>query len=302
VTALVLALALVVGVQSVSLAAPAQKRFDSLDEAVGTFIGALRTDDRKALTEMLGPGGRALVSSGDSVADREAYAHFVAEYDKKHRLEGGGGQVVLHVGEDDFPLPIPLVPDGPYWRWDAAAGRAEILARRIGRNELSAIQVCLAYVDAQREYYAQDRMGQGILQYAQYIGSRPGRRDGLYWETRPGEPPSPLGPLVARARQAGYGRPGQGPSTYHGYRYRVLTSQGRDAPGGAYDYIADKHMIGGFALVAAPAQYAVSGVMTFIVNHDGIVYQRDLGPDTTQLAAAMTRFNPDSSWHRVEPR
>ncbi len=291
-----------VGAHGVSLAAPAQTRFNSLDEAVDAFIGALRADDRKALAAMLGPAGRGLVSSGDDVADRRVFARFVAEYDKAHRLEGGGGQVVLYVGHDDFPLPIPLAPDGPYWRWDAAAARKEMLSRRIGRNELSAIHVCQAYVDAQREYYAADRNGDGVLEYAQNIGSRPGRRDGLYWETRPDEAPSPLGPLVARARQGGYGRPGQGPSTYHGYRYRILSSQGADAPGGAYDYVARTHMIGGFALVAAPAQYAASGVMTFIVSHDGVVYQKDLGPDTPRLAAAMTHFNPDRTWRRVEPR
>jgi hypothetical protein len=295
------ALALMIGLPGAVFAAPPQKTFESLDDAVHAFVTAIRADDKKALVEILGPQGRPLVSSGDDAADRAAFKRFVAEYDRAHRLEGGGGRVVLYVGDDDFPFPIPLVPDGPRWRWDTDAGDEEVLNRRIGRNELGAIQVSLAYVDAQREYYAQDHSGAGILEFAQSLASSRGKRDGLFWETRPGEKPSPLGPLVAQARASGYRRPeGGGPVPYQGYFYRILLAQGPDAPGGAYDYVVKGHMIGGFALVAYPARYAVSGIKTFIVNQDGAVYEKDLGPKTAQVAGAMKTFNPDATWQKVE--
>jgi Protein of unknown function (DUF2950) len=297
-----LALAVVLGLYGAALAASAQKGFESLDDAVNALIGALRAHDRKALIEILGAKGQPLVWSGDEVNDRKIVQQFVADYDRTHRLEGGGGKVVLYTGEDDFPFPIPLVPDGPRWIWDTDAGDDEILFRRVGRNELAAIQVCLAYVDAQREYYARDHTGSGILEFAQRLASTKGKQDGLFWETRPGERPSPLGPLVAQARAEGYRRPeGGGPAAYHGYFYRPLFAQGPAAPGGAYDFVVKGHMIGGFALVAFPARYAVSGIMTFIVSHDGVVYQKDLGPKTTQIAEAMKRYNPDSTWRKTQP-
>jgi DUF2950 family protein len=294
------ALALVIGLQGAALAVPpGQKSFESLDDAVTALVGAFRAGDRKALMEIFGPKGGPVISSGDSVADRAAYQKFVSEYDRKHRLEGGGGKVVLYVGDDDFPVPIPLVPDGPRWYWDTDAGDDEILFRRIGRNELATIQVCLAYVDAQREYYSRDR-GAGMLEYAKHLESTKGKRDGLYWPTKSGERPSPLGPLVAEARAAGYTRPEPGKRMpYHGYLYRLLLAQGPDAPGGAYDYVVKGHMIFGFALVAYPATYAVSGITTFIVSHDGIVYQKDLGPRTAQIANAMKTFNPDKTWKKI---
>jgi len=298
--ALTIALALAIGLQGAALAAPpGQKSFESLDDAVNALIGAFRADDRKALMEILGPKGGPVISSGDKVADRAAYERFVASYDRAHRLEGGGGKVVLYVGDDNYPVPIPLVPDGPRWYWDTDAGDDEILFRRVGRNELSTIEVCLAYVDAQREYYARDR-GAGMLEYAQRLESTRGKRDGLYWETKPGERPSPLGPLVAEARAAGYTKPEPGKRMpYHDYLYRPLFAQGADAPGGAYDYVVKGHMIGGFALVAYPATYSVSGVTTFIVSHDGTVYQKDLGPRTAQIANAMKTFNPDKTWTKI---
>jgi hypothetical protein len=297
---LAIALALVVALSTSALAAE-QKRFESVGAAVDALIAALRSHDQKALIDMFGEAGRPLVFSGDPVSDRAAGTRFVAEYDQRHQLYAGGGKVVLHVGTDDFPLAIPLVPDGPSWRWDAEAGKEEILNRRVGRNELNAIQVCLAYVDAQREYYSQDRDSNRILEYAQHLGSSPGKRDGLYWPSKPGEPPSPLGDLVVKARGEGYGGSrGGGRTPYHGYLYRVLLGQGPQATGGAYDYVARGHMIGGFALVAFPAQYGVSGVMTFIVNHDGVVYQKDLGANTEGAAEAMKRFDPDATWHRVD--
>ena len=295
-----IALALAVLLQGAALAAPpGQKTFESLDDAVNALVGAFRAGDRKALIEILGPKGRPLISSGDEVADRAAFQRFVTAYDRAHRLEGGGGKVVLYVGDNDFPVAIPLVPDGPRWFWDTDAGDDELLYRRIGRNELSAIEVCLAYLDAQREYYSRDR-GAGILEYAQRLESTKGKRDGLYWETKPGERPSPLGPLVADARAAGYTKPEPGKRMpYHGYRYRLLLAQGPEAPGGAYDYLVKGHMIGGFALVAYPATYAVSGITTFIVSHDGVVYEKDLGPRTAQIANAMKMFNPDKTWTKI---
>jgi Protein of unknown function (DUF2950) len=298
--ALSIALALAVVLQGAALAAPpGQKTFESLDDAVNALVGAFRAGDRKALIEILGPKGRPLISSGDEVADRAGFQRFVTAYDRMHRLEGGGGKVVLYVGDNDFPVAIPLVPDGPRWFWDTDAGDEELLYRRIGRNELSTIQVCLAYVDAQREYYSRDR-GAGMLEYAQHLESTKGKRDGLYWPTKPEERPSPLGPLVAEARAAGYTRAEPGKrAPYHGYLYRMLSAQGSDAPGGAYDFVVKGHMIGGFALVAYPATYGVSGIMTFIVSHDGVVYQKDFGPKTAQAANAMKTFNPDKTWTKV---
>lgn len=297
-SARLLVLATVLVLQSAALAAPAQKSFGSLDEAVHALVGAIRAADRKAVVEILGPQGGPLVWSGDDIADRAAFQRFTAAYDRAHRLEGGGGKVVLYVGDDDFPFPIPLVPDGPRWLWDTEAGDDELLNRRIGQNELSVIQVCLAYVDAQREYYSR---GTGLLEYAQRLESTRGKRDGLFWEAKPGELESPLGPLVARARAAGYPLPPRGgPVPYHGYFYRILFAQGPDAPGGAYDFVVKGHMIGGFALVAYPAVYGVSGVMTFIASHDGVVYQKDLGPKSAQLATAMKTYNPDRTWSEAE--
>jgi hypothetical protein len=292
------ALALVLALQGATFAAPAPKSFASLDEAVNALVAAIRAADRNALVEILGPLANPLVWSGDDVADRAALQRFTAAYDRAHRLEGGAGKVVLYVGDDDFPFPIPLVPDGPRWLWDTAAGDDELLNRRIGENELAAIQVCLAYVDAQREYYSR---GTGLLEYAQRLESSKGKHDGLFWETRPGEPESPLGPLVAKARAAGYPLPPRGaPVPYHGYFYRILFAQGPDAAGGAYDFVVKGHMIGGFALVAYPASYGVSGIMTFIVNQDGVVHQKDLGPKTAQAANAMKTYNPDSTWAQAE--
>lgn len=299
--AVLLALTLTPAPGLLTLSADARQRnFATPEEAVTALVDAIRADDLKALLNILGPEGRPLVFSGDDVADRNTRAKFAAEYDRAHRIQGGGGKVVLYVGPDDFPFAIPLVPEGPVWRFDTKAGKDEILNRRIGRNELAVIQVCLAYADAQREYYSEDRNADGLREFAQRVTSTPGKRDGLHWETKSDEKPSPLGPLVASARSEGYGPPRRGgdPAPYHGYYYRILTAQGPDAPGGSYGYLAHGRMIGGFALVAFPAQYGVSGVMTFMVNHDGIVYQKDLGPNTAAVARAMKQFNPDGSWKK----
>ena len=301
-SAILAALILVMSCATARAATTGQKHFETPEEAVQDLIDALRKDDKRQLAEVLGPGSGPLLSSGDKVADNHGREAFLREYDERHRLEAGGGKIVLYVGADDYPFPIPVVPDGPSWRFDTPEGKEEILNRRIGRNELAAIQVCLAYVDAQREYYAQARKQGEVLEYAQRMASTPGKRDGLYWEAKAGEPESPLGPLVAKARTEGYRKSeAKGPIPYHGYYYRILTGQGPDAPGGATDYVAKGHMIGGFGLVAFPAQYGASGVMTFIVNHDGVVYQKDLGPSTAARAEQMKLFNPDTGWQKVTP-
>jgi hypothetical protein len=281
---------------------PKQKHFETPDEAVQSLVDAVRKGDTQGMVDILGPASGPLVSSGDPVADKRARDAFIRGYDATHRLEAGGGKIVLYVGADNFAFPIPVVPDGASWRFDTPAGQEEILNRRIGRNELNAIQVCLAYVDAQREYYARERKIGTPHEYAQRLASTPGKQDGLYWEAKDGETPSPLGPLAAKARAEGYGAQGHPrPEAYHGYYYRILTGQGPDASGGASDYIAGGHMIGGFGLVAFPAQYGASGVMTFIVNHDGVVYQKDLGAKTPTLAKQMKLFNPDQGWQKIAP-
>lgn len=218
-------------------------------------------------------------------------------------MEGvGTDKTVLYVGKEDWPFPIPLVKKQGSWRFDTNEGRQELLARRIGRNELSVIQVCLTYVDAQREYALKDRDGDGLLAYAQKFASSPGKKDGLYWEAKEGDEQSPLGPLFAAAQKLGYTakKPAGKPLPYHGYYYRILKAQGKNAPGGAYDYVVKGKMIGGFALVAYPAQYGSSGIMTFIVNHEGVVYQKNLGQDTEKTAQAMKLFDPDRTWKKAE--
>ena len=278
-----------------------QKRFPSAEAAAKAFVDALRSGNTATLLTILGPDGRALLASGDSVADREARQRFVKAYDESNTLVSREGATILQVGEDKWPFPIPIVQDRGSWRFDTRKGREEILARRIGRNESHAVQTSLAYVDAQREYYAVDRNGDGILEYAQKFASTPGTRDGLYWKTEAAETASPLGPLIEQARAAGYRPPAKdGPTPYHGYLYRILTAQGPNAADGAYSYVERGHMIAGFALVASPASYGSSGVMTFIVNQDGHVYQKDLGPDTSAIARAMKMFDPDKTWSRVE--
>jgi Protein of unknown function (DUF2950) len=284
-----------------SFAAASRTHFASPETGVTLLVQAARASDTAMLLALLGPEARPLVSSGDEVADRQSRERFVRAYDEAHRLAPGGpDKLVLVVGRDEWPMPIPLVRDAAGWWFDTAQGREEILNRRIGRNELSAVQVCLAYVDAQREYYARDPDGDALLQYAQRFRSRPGKRDGLYWEAAPGEAPSPLGVLVARAEGAGYParRPGEPRIPYWGYYYRILKAQGPHAPGGAYDYVVRGQMIGGFALLAYPAAYGTSGVMTFMVSHDGVVYQKDLGPATAGTARALATFDPDPTWKR----
>ena len=299
---LVMAVALI-GSPSTALAKGVQqKTFPSPDDAVKALVDAVGTGDRKAVVAVFGPDSEKLLSSGDAVADRASGQAFLAAYGERHRIETvGEDRAVLHVGQQDWPFPIPLVKGKGGWYLDTKAGAEEVLDRRIGKNELAAIQAALAVVDAQREYASKDRNGDGLLDYAKKFVSTPGKKDGLYWKAAEGEEQSPLGPLVAAAQEAGYKRSSAGkPVPYHGYYFRILTAQGKDAPGGAYDYVAKGHLIGGFAVVAFPARYGSSGIMTFIVNHDGQVYSRDLGRKTTAIADKMTRYNPDAGWKKEE--
>ena len=279
-----------------------QRTFASPEEAVKALVEALKSGDAKAVEAIFGPGSRDLLLSGDPVADKATRERFLSRYGEKNRLEVTEAKANLNIGNDDWPFAVPLVKKEGLWYFDTKEGREEILARRIGGNELSAIQVCLALVDAQREYALKDRDGDGLLEYAQKFRSDPGKKNGLYWEVKEGEGQSPLGPLFAAAQEKGYSREAAGgkPIPYYGYYYRILTGQGKNAPGGAYDYMVKGNMIGGFALVAYPAKYASSGVMTFIVNHDGVVYQKDLGRNTEKAAKAMKLFNPDSTWKKVK--
>jgi len=281
-------------------AAARQKSFPTPEEGVQALIEAAQKHDQTTLLTILGPEAKSLVSTGDPVADQESSEHFVKSYEEAHTLmPSGDTKVVLQIGKDEWPFPIPLIKGSAGWRFDTPAGKEELLNRRIGRNELDVIQVCLAYVDAQHEYYRRNPMNTSLLQYASKFISTKGKRDGLYWETSADEPPSPLGPLVARARREGYKRAAGKPVPYHGYYYKMLTSQGPDAPDGAYDYVVRGKMIGGFALVAYPAQYGSSGIMTFIVNHDGVVYEKDFGSKTTAAAQSITKFNPDKTWKKL---
>ena len=280
-----------------------QRTFSSPDEAVKALVGALKAEDTKMLVVIFGPGSEDIFSSGDPVADKAEHERFINRYEQKNRLEEESTEkVILSIGDEDWPFAIPIVKEAGAWRFDTQEGREELLARRIGRNELDVIQVCLAIVDAQREYARKDRNSDGLREYAQKFRSDPGKQDGLYWEAKEGDEQSPLGPLFAEAQEGGYpGRPeGSEPVPYLGYFYRILTTQGQNAPGGAYDYIVNNKMIGGFAVVAYPADYANSGVMTFIVNHDGVVYQKDLGENTEELAKAMTLYDPDETWMPVQ--
>jgi hypothetical protein len=297
---LAVCLALIALLVAAKPAATPPQSFASPEAAADALAVAARAGDSKAVLAVFGSTGKDIATSGDPVADANAREKFAEDYAAGHRIErDGDAKATLVYGSDDFPFPVPIVKRGESWQFDAAAGREEILARRVGRNELDAIQVCLAYVDAQREYATVDRNGDGLFDYAQKVLSTPGTHDGLYWPSKPGEPESPLGELVADARAEGYKDEGKR-APYHGYYYKVLTAQGPHAAGGAYDYLVRKRMIGGFALLAFPAEYGVSGVMTFEVNHDGVVFSKDLGPDTAKRAAAITRFDPDQTWKKEQ--
>lgn len=274
-----------------------QQSFATPDAAVDALVSALRPplDDRR-LEEVLGSDAKETLPSGDDVADARAVSTFLERFDRGHRLvDGPDGSKILEIDTDHWPFAFPLVEADGAWRFDSDAGLEELANRRVGANELDTIQTMLAIVDAQREYAWTQGNRDGLRVYARRFLSEPGTRDGLYWPTAPGESPSPLGDLIAAAAAEGYGADDR---VYHGYRFHMLTAQGPGAPGGAMDYIVDGQLVGGFAAVAWPAEYGRSGVMTFIVNHDGIVYQKDLGPDTERIANGMKLFDP-AGWTRV---
>jgi len=280
-----------------------QSTYASPEAAAKALADAVRAQDVNALFAVVGPSSRSWILSGDPVADREGWGKFLAGYEKKNSIaKSGDAKATLLVGEDEWPFPAPLVQKAGKWAFDAEAGREEVINRRVGRNELDTIQTMLAIVDAQRLYASKDPDGNGVAAYAAHFVSKPGKKDGLYWDTKPGEPESPLGPLVGEASSQGYSTQAQGskPQAYHGYHFRILTRQGKDAPGGAYDYRVKGKLFGGFAVVAYPANYGVSGVKTFIVNHEGVVYEKDLGAATAATAAAMTHYNPDKTWQKAD--
>lgn len=307
--------------------AEAPKSFPSPESAVKAMVEAFKADNRAELLKIFGPEAEDMVNSGDETADKAERAAFVKAYKTKHALvpyedaleEAKAGETgatakagkaapgperrTLEVGEKNWPFPIPLVADatGKQWSFDTKAGLDDVLDRRIGRNELSAIEVCRAYVDAQYDYYKLNPDNAIIPHFAARVISSPGKRDGLYWETKEGEPESPMGGRIAEASAEGYAVPQQGKQkAYHGYLYRILTGQGKHAQQGAFNYMGgDDLMFGGFALLAVPANYGVSGVMTFMVNQDGAVYEKNLGEDTAALASKITVFDPDPTWSKI---
>jgi hypothetical protein len=279
-----------------------QKSFASPQQAVTALVKAVRNDDDAELIAILGPGSEDLVSSGDEVADRNGRKRFLKAYEKKNSLEREeDARSILLLGDKDYPFPIPIVRQGESWIFDTRSGRVEILNRRIGRNELHTIEVMQAYTDAQREYAARVRNDEGG-KFARKFASSEGKKDGLYWEAAEDEEESPFGPLIARAAEEGYTDELDGnlPDPFHGYYFKILQAQGKHAEGGAFDYVVNGRMILGFALVAWPARYGITGITTFIVNQEGMIYEKDLGEDTAKKAAAMTVFDPDDSWHEYE--
>src|SRR5580658_11031602 len=273
-----------------------QKTFSSAEEASQALVAAAQNSDEKALLDILGPDGKQIVSSGDDTEDAQSRANFVQKYQEMHRLmKEPDGTTTLYIGAENWPTPIPLVNKGTAWYFDTDAGKQEILFRRIGRNEMSTIHVCQELVAAEKEYSAQHS------EYAQKIFSDEGQRNGLYWKAGAGEPQSPVGPLVAAAVTESYATSRDStPMPYRGYYFHVLTRQGKNSPGGSKSYSVNGKMTGGFAFVAYPAEYRSSGVMTFIVGEDGVVYQKDLGKKTEAAAKAMKEFNPNAGWQKAE--
>ncbi len=284
-------------------AAADEQTFATPQKAVKALVTAAENHDTNAIHLIFGPVGHELISP-DVVQATEEFKMFVQRLTEKTQLVNNSeSNVTLVLGADGWPFPIPLVKEGAQWHFDTAAGRQEILARRIGCDEMGALNVCNAYVVAQREYASQDRMGDGVLAYAQFLRSTPGTHDGLFWPAKPGEELSPLGPLIAQARVEGYQRTAKmlndEQAPYHGYYFKILTRQGKHASSGKYNYIINGRMIAGFALVAWPAEWGDTGVMTFIVNQTGIVSQKNLGPQTAKIAKAMTVYDPDLTWTPV---
>jgi hypothetical protein len=283
-------------------AAPGRQTFVTADDAVTALIAALRENDTHALNMVLGPGSGKLINSGDHVTDDQSRSKFLASYDEKHQLVAeGANRMVLHVGPNDWPLPLPVAQADGRWHFDSQLGAQEIVDRRIGENEIAAIRTALAYVDAQKLYFSM-ASGASVAEYAQRLISTPDQHDGLYWPAEVGEPDSPLAPLIAQAQDAG--EPGEIVSgkqvPYQGYFYRIVKGQGANAPGGATDYVSNGRLTKGFGLVAWPARFGASGIMTFIVDQDGVVFQKDFGDQTDAIASKMKLFDPDLSWARVD--
>lgn len=286
-----------------SLGAAAQRTFDSAEDAAKALVDAVRAQNANQILQVVGAKAQNWLMTPDDVADRAEWQLFLAAYDKKNAVvKQGENKAALNVGEDAWEFPAPIVRKGAKWSFDADAGREEILNRRVGRNELDTIQTLLAIVDAQREYAAADPDRNGEGDYALRFASTPGKKDGLYWEAAQGETPSPLGALVAKAAREGYGEKVKAGSVqpYQGYVFRMLTGQGPQAPGGAYEYKVNGRLFGGFAVIAYPAAYGNTGVKTFIVNHDGVVYEKDLGSATGDTAGKIARYNPDKSWSKAQ--
>ncbi len=281
--------------------AATQQVFPSPNAAVSALVAADKADDTKSLSSILGPESDQVLSSGDPVADKNAREDFARRYQEMHRLAyDDQGRVILYVGAGNWPVPIPLVKKDSGWIFDTAAGKEELLFRRIGRNELFTIKVLEDLADAQSEY-ASEAHDSGEVQFAQKILSDPGKHNGLYWEAAEGQPESPIGPLVASATAEGYKKDSDGnPVPFHGYYYKVLEGQGKNAPGGAKKYLIDGKMINGFGFLAYPAEYRASGVVTFMINQNGVIVQKDLGPDTAKLASTITEYNPDKTWQEVD--
>lgn len=280
-----------------------QESFLSPEDAVNAMIAALRLNHVERLSIIFGPGSDDLVSSGDPTADQIRRKQFVQFFEEKNRLEKiEEDQVILYIGDENWPFPMPLVKIGKGWQFNSEEGREEIIARRIGRNELITIQVCLAYGDAQREYAMMDHDSDGFLEYARQFRSDPAKKNGLYWLETEGNPVSPLGPLLVAAESKGYdmSENDEEPDPFYGYYYRILDAQGKNAGGGAYEYVINGKMIGGFALIAYPADYGASGIMTFMVNHEEVVYQRDLGEQTEKTVQEIKLFDPDETWSKVD--
>lgn len=279
---------------------PAEQVFSTPEDAVVALVDALRTNNTAGLTAILGPEAMSAAASGDDVADRNGRDLFVTAYLQQASLAGDDTIKTLYVGSEVWPFPIPVVKQASGWRFDTAAGIEELLYRRIGRNELATVDICLNYHAAQQEYAQKSHDGKPAGTYAQKFMSEPGKQDGLYWPVKAGDEPSPLGELAAAAAEEGYTRSSGKLTPFRGYYFRILTAQGAGAAGGARSYIVNGLMRNGFALVAFPAEHGKSGVMTFLVNQDGLVYQKDLGLETAKIAAEITDFDPNSGWESLK--
>jgi hypothetical protein len=278
------------------------KAFANPDDAANALVAAAKSGDTNAVLAILGPNAKEILSSGDAVQDKEGATAFVARYTDMHRWrEMHDGSEILLIGTDNFPFPIPIKKNSSgQWQWDTAAGKEEVLNRRVGRNELAAIDICQAIEGAQAEYFSKLHDGSKVNQYATKFISDAGKQNGLYWPVAEGQPQSPLGPMVANATAEGYTKNSNTPTAFHGYFFRMLNSQSAKAPSGAKEYLAARQMAKGFAVVAYPAEYGNSGVMTFMINQDGLLLEKDLGKSTTEIATKMTQYDPDNSWKAVQ--